>query len=185
MRADPLGMEAVPLHRASPAPPPTAAPTPKPPPEVREPRDHEGETTPPREDTADISPRAEQALTEQERKQVEELRRRDREVRQHEQAHKAAAGPHAKGGPVFEYEEGPDGQQYAVSGHVDVDLSEVQGDPAATIRKMETIRRAAMAPAEPSSQDRQVAAQATKKAQEARMELARETEQLSGLDVYA
>jgi hypothetical protein len=111
-------------------------------------------------------------LTEEEQAEVENLKNRDAEVRRHEQAHKAAAGAHAKGGPKFEIETGPDGQQYAVGGHVDVDTSPVQGDPQATIAKMQQIRRAALAPAEPSSKDRQVAAKAAQQEREARAELA-------------
>ncbi len=113
-------------------------------------------------------------LTEEERREVEELKKRDAEVRRHEQAHKAAAGGHAKGGPTYSYETGPDGRQYAVGGEVQIDTSEVSGDPDATIRKMRQIQRAANAPAEPSSQDRQVAAQAAAKLQAAQREKAAE-----------
>ncbi len=110
-------------------------------------------------------------LTEEERQEVEELKKRDREVRAHEQAHKATAGQYAKGGPSFEFEQGPDGRRYAVGGEVKIDASEVPGDPQATILKAQTIRRAANAPADPSGQDRQVAAQATTLEAKARREL--------------
>ncbi len=113
-------------------------------------------------------------LTEDERREVEELKKRDAEVRRHEQAHKAAAGGHAKGGPTFSYQTGPDGRQYAVGGEVQIDTSAVSGDPDATIRKMRQIQRAANAPAEPSSQDRQVAAQAAAQLQAAQREKAAE-----------
>ena len=105
-------------------------------------------------------------------KELQELKKRDREVRTHEQAHLAAAGSHARGGPFYEFQRGPDGQRYAVSGHVKIDTSEVPGDPEATLRKAEVIRRAALAPAEPSSQDRSVAAKASSMAVEARQEIA-------------
>ncbi|MBI4384023.1 MAG: hypothetical protein HY579_08335 [Nitrospinae bacterium] len=105
-------------------------------------------------------------LTEEELKIVEQLKARDRQVRAHEQAHLSAAGPYAAGGPSFQYETGPDGQQYAVGGEVSIDTSEVKGDPEATIQKAQAIQRAALAPADPSGQDVQVAAQA--KAMEAR-----------------
>lgn len=111
-------------------------------------------------------------LTEEEKQQVEKLKQRDAEVRRHEQAHKAAAGGHAAGGPTFEFQTGPDGKRYAVGGEVQIDTSEVQGDPQATIAKMQQIRRAANAPAEPSAQDRKVAAQAAQAEQKARRELA-------------
>lgn len=113
-------------------------------------------------------------LTEEERVEVRKLEQRDAEVRRHEQTHKSAAGQHASGGPTFEYQEGPDGRQYAVGGEVRIDTSPVEGDPEATIKQMEQIRRAALAPAEPSAQDRQVAAQAASAANRARAELARE-----------
>ncbi|MBI5427646.1 MAG: hypothetical protein HZA02_05115 [Nitrospinae bacterium] len=105
-------------------------------------------------------------LTEEELKIVEQLKARDRQVRAHEQAHLSAAGPYAAGGPSFQYETGPDGQQYAVGGEVSIDASEVKGDPEATAQKAQAIQRAALAPADPSGQDVQVAAQA--KAMEAR-----------------
>lgn len=113
-------------------------------------------------------------LTAEERQQVEQLEQRDREVRRHESAHIGAAGGQAKGGATFEYETGPDGKRYAVGGEVQIDTSEVQGNPRATIAKMQQVRRAANAPAEPSSQDRQVAAQAQASEQRARAELAEE-----------
>ncbi len=111
-------------------------------------------------------------LSEAEQKQVRELRDRDREVRAHEQAHAAAAGGLAKGGPSFSYKRGPDGKLYATGGEVQIDTSAVADDPQASIDKAQRIRRAALAPAQPSSQDRSVAAQAAKMEAEARSELA-------------
>ena len=113
-------------------------------------------------------------LSPEEEQDVRNLRERDQEVRRHEQAHAAAGGPHARGGPTFEYETGPDGKQYAVGGEVQIDTSPVKGDPRATIAKMQQVRRAASAPANPSSQDRAVAAKAAVAEQEARAELARQ-----------
>jgi hypothetical protein len=127
------------------------------------------------EDELTISPEAEAQLvgqlTEEEQQQVEELKAADREVRSHEQAHLAAAGPHAKGGPTFTYQTGPDGRQYAVGGEVSIDVSPVPGDPEATIRKAQMVRAAALAPADPSAQDRAVAATATQMEAQAQMEL--------------
>ena len=111
------------------------------------------------------------ALSEQDRRELEQLKARDREVRQHEAAHKNAAGEHARGGASFTYQTGPDGRRYAVGGEVDVDMTPVPGDPQATLDKARTLRRAALAPAEPSAQDRQIAAQAARMEQEARQEL--------------
>ncbi len=112
-------------------------------------------------------------LTEEEQKKVEELKQRDREVRQHEQAHLGAAGPYANGGAQFEYTRGPDGRQYATGGEVSIDVSPKR-TPEATIQKMRIVRRAALAPAEPSAQDRRVAAQASQNENRARAELARQ-----------
>jgi len=111
-------------------------------------------------------------ISEQEQKQLQALRNRDREVRAHEQAHASVAGSLAKGGPIFEYQHGPDGRQYAVGGEVQIDTSAEAGDPKATIIKAQQIRRAALAPAQPSSQDQAVAAQASKMEATARAELA-------------
>lgn len=113
-------------------------------------------------------------LSSEEQEQVRDLKQRDAEVRQHEQAHKAAAGSSAAGGPSFEFQTGPDGRQYAVGGEVQIDTSPVQGDPQATIAKMQQIRRAALSPAEPSGQDRAIAAQAQAAESEARRELREE-----------
>ena len=118
--------------------------------------------------------RQESELSAEEKKQLEELKTRDREVRAHEAAHKAAAGSLARGAASFEFEKGPDGRRYAVGGEVSIDTSKVSGDPQATISKARTIRAAANAPAQPSGQDRAVAAQATQMEAEARQEVAEE-----------
>ncbi|MEQ5814458.1 hypothetical protein J3362_02975 [Marinobacter sp. NFXS11] len=115
-----------------------------------------------------------QGLSEQELKQLTDLKARDREVRAHEAAHQAVGGQYA-GAMSFTYQRGPDGAQYAVGGEVSIDLSPVQGDPQATIEKMRIVRAAAMAPAEPSGQDRAVAAQAMQIMLQAQSELAAET----------
>lgn len=97
-------------------------------------------------------------LSEEEKQQVDDLQRRDREVRAHEQAHVAAAAGLA-GAPVYEYKTGPDGKRYAVGGHVDVRTSGAS-DPEVALREAEAVKRAATAPASPSSADRAAAAQA-------------------------
>ena len=112
-------------------------------------------------------------LSDEEKKQLQELQARDAEVRTHEQAHIAASGGYAQGSPHYDYQEGPDGNSYAIGGSVKIDTSE-ESTPEATIAKMEKVRAAAMAPAEPSSQDRAVAAEASQKIEAARQELAAE-----------
>lgn len=112
-------------------------------------------------------------LTEEEQKVVRELQARDAEVRRHEAAHAAAGGQYA-GSPSYTFQRGPDGRQYAVGGAVPIDVSPVDGDPEATIRKAEQVRRAALAPADPSGADRAIASQANALAAAARAELAAE-----------
>ncbi len=116
-------------------------------------------------------------LTPEQEKDVEELKARDAEVRTHEQAHVAAAGGLASGGIHYEYQRGPDNQQYAIGGHVNIDTAPVPGDPEKTIRKAETIRRSALAPAEPSTADKRIAAKASQMASAARAEMAVEAQE--------
>lgn len=111
-------------------------------------------------------------LTEAEQAQVRELAAIDQRVRAHEAAHLAAAGDLARGGPSFTYQRGRDNRQYAVAGEVQIDTSEVPGDPEATLEKAQRIRRAALAPADPFAQDQAVAATASRMAVEARAEIA-------------
>jgi hypothetical protein len=111
-------------------------------------------------------------LTDEELKEVQKLRARDQEVRNHEQAHQSAAGSLSNGGASFEYQSGPDGKRYAVGGEVSIDISKVANDPQATLSKARQIRSAALAPASPSGQDRQVAAQAAQMESEANQEIA-------------
>jgi len=112
-------------------------------------------------------------LSEEEKKEVEKLKNLDREVKAHEQAHMAAGAGVVRGGPHYEYQKGPDGQSYAVGGEVSIDTSEGK-TPIDTLMKMERVRAAAMAPANPSGQDLSVAATASSKAAEARVEMSEE-----------
>lgn len=116
------------------------------------------------------------SLEAEQQKEVQALKDRDREVRAHEQAHLSAAGGIAVSGAKFKFVTGPDGQRYAVGGEVGIDTSAVPGDPEATLRKAETIRRAAMAPAQPSGQDYSIASKAAAMANRARLELLKATQ---------
>ena len=111
-------------------------------------------------------------LSEQEIRQVEQLKQTDQEVRQHERAHEVAGGPYT-GSASYDYQAGPDGKRYAVAGEVPIDYGPVKGNPQATVEKMQTVIAAALAPAEPSSKDLQVAAQARQYLLEAKLEAAR------------
>jgi hypothetical protein len=123
------------------------------------------DASPSRSDQADDT-----EYTREEQERIVKLQARDREVKAHEQAHIAAGGQYVRGGASFDYETGPDGEKYAVGGEVSIDVSKESGDPGATIAKMQVVIRAALAPANPSSQDRSVAAQATRIESEARMQ---------------
>lgn len=112
-------------------------------------------------------------LTREQQREVSSLAARDREVRAHEAAHANVGGIYA-GAPRYSYQRGPDGNNYAVSGEVSIDTSPIPGDPQATIAKAQIVRRAALAPAQPSPQDRAVASEALAMEQAARLELQRE-----------
>lgn len=101
---------------------------------------------------------------------LRELKQRDQEVKAHEQAH-ASVGGSLTSSPTYTYQKGPDGVRYAVGGEVQIDVSPVNGDPQATLDKMQLVQRAALAPAEPSAQDRQVAAQASQQAAQAQADI--------------
>lgn len=117
-----------------------------------------------------------QAAQQAEQQKLAELKKRDAEVRAHEQAH-AAVGGSLAGAPSYQYERGPDGQQYAVAGEVPIDVSPVGGDPRATIDKMQQVRAAALAPADPSGADRRIAAEAQQTLAQAQAELVQQMAQ--------
>lgn len=107
---------------------------------------------------------------------IDKLKSRDTEVRQHEQAHLAAAGGLAVSGAAYTYQRGPNGVDYAVGGEVHIDTSPGR-TPQETIARAHTIQSAALAPSEPSGADRAVAAQAQQLEQQARAQLAVEQAQ--------
>lgn len=100
---------------------------------------------------------------------VAELRQIDARVRQHEQAHLAAAADLANG-LSYTYEKGPDGVNYAIAGEVSIDVSPGR-TPQETLERAKRIQSAALAPADPSGPDRAVAASALQLAQQARSEI--------------
>jgi len=110
-------------------------------------------------------------LTDEQRDLVEALKMRDQEVRAHERAHKSIGGRYT-GSVSFSYQDAPDGKRYAVGGEVPIDIAPVAGDLQATIVKMNTVKAAALAPSDPSSQDKNVAATAVRIIAEARSDLA-------------
>ena len=115
-------------------------------------------------DTLNLSPEA--------KAQVAKLQARDAAVKAHEAAHIAAGAGVVTSGASYAYQRGPDGRNYAVGGEVSVDTSPVKGNPQATIAKASRVMASALAPADPSGQDRSVAAAAASMASQAAAELA-------------
>ena len=99
----------------------------------------------------------------EEQKEVEKIRRIDREVKRRELAHRAVAGNYVRGVVSFEYVTGPDGKKYAVEGHITIDAGPILNNPEASIRKAQAIKRAKL--------DRSVSAEVAKMEREARMDL--------------
>ncbi len=114
-----------------------------------------------RADTAGSAKEAKSAagteLTPAQQAQVAKLKQTDQKVRTHEAAHLAAGNGVVTSGARYEYTTGPDGKRYAVGGEVSIDTGK-EDEPKANIDKGQRIQRAALAPAEPSSQDYRVAA---------------------------
>lgn len=160
-----LAPEREPVSPEQAAPPAGEKPTETAPPEATE----TGEAAENREQTED-NPQ-ERRRQQQELAQLSELKVRDREVRNHERAHVVVGGQYA-GAPTYTYTRGPNGQLYATGGEVPIDTAPVPGNPAATLAKAEQVRRAALAPKDPSAVDRRIAAEAASQASQARAELA-------------
>lgn len=129
----------------------------------------------------DGTPKSEKELTQEEQDQISKLKARDAEVRAHEQAHIAAASGINASAPSYDYEEGPDGQKYAVGGEVNLSYTS-GGDPEADLRNAQTLKAAALAPAQPSGQDLSVAQNADKMMAEAKERIASEKEQAKTQD---
>lgn len=103
--------------------------------------------------------------------QVRELAATARKVQAHEAAHAAVGGALA-GAKSFSYVTGPDGVRYAVAGEVSIEFGQ-SDDPELTVRNASQVRAAALAPADPSSQDLHVAAQASQIVQQAQQDLSK------------
>jgi hypothetical protein len=124
-----------------------------------------------KEESQSSNPDAESNLSQDEKLLLEKLKKVDSEVRAHEMAHIAAGAEFITSGATFSYQKGPDGQNYAVGGEVSIDTSTEPGDPEATLQKMRRVRAAALAPAQPSSQDLKVASNAASQAAKAMAEI--------------
>ncbi len=110
-------------------------------------------------------------LTAEQQRQVDELKKIDRKVHAHEQAHLAVGADLVRGRASYTYETGPDRNRYAVAGEVSIDTTPGR-TPEDTIPKAQHIRATALAPVDPSPQDHSVAAQAARMESDARLEVA-------------
>ena len=111
-------------------------------------------------------------LSLEEQRIVSELQAADTNVRAHEAAHMAACGG-LTSPASYTYEQGPDNKMYAVAGEVGISTGE-GNTPQESLNKAQTIRRAALAPADPSPQDLKVAAQAASMEMSARAQIMQE-----------
>ncbi len=103
---------------------------------------------------------------------IQKLRMTEQKVKAHEMAHKTAGGELT--GPVhYKYQKGPDGGLYIVGGEVPIKIK-VGKTPEETIQIARKIKRAALAPSDPSPQDRAVAARASILEMKARIELSKQ-----------
>ena len=125
------------------------------------------------EEQASNNSNKEEELTQQEKQEVAELKTTDAEVKAHENAHKAAAAGLRTSAPNYEYETGPDGKKYAVAGDVNISY-QTSSDPEVNLKNAQQLKAAALAPAEPSSQDRKVAMKAEREIAKARQEIQEE-----------
>lgn len=112
---------------------------------------------------------AKEELLPEERKQVEELKQIERKVVAHEQAHKSVGGQLA-GSMSYSYSQGPDGRRYKTGGEVSISIPS-DDDPQKLIAQLMQVKRAALAPSNPSPQDIKVAGMADGKLQAARAKL--------------
>lgn len=106
------------------------------------------------------------------KKEIEQLRQREAEVRRKKLSKKIAAGNTADH-VVYEYSIGPDGKRYAVSGHVVFDTSE-EDTPQETLKKARTLMQAAVISPNSSQSDIHIARKADELAKKAQKELIKE-----------
>lgn len=106
------------------------------------------------------------------KQEIARLKATEEKVKAHEAAHKASGG--AMTGPIsYSYTRGPDGRSYITGGEVPISISSGK-TPQETISRMQQVIRAALAPSDPSPQDRAVAAQASAQLQEAQLQAIRQ-----------
>ncbi len=87
-------------------------------------------------------------------KAIEQLKSRDKEVRTHEAAHTTNPELIKIGSAQFDYTIGPDGKAYATGGKVTLSTGNSK-TPEEALSKAEALKKASMAPGDPSPQDLQ------------------------------
>jgi hypothetical protein len=92
------------------------------------------------------------------RSEVAKFKQAEQNIRSHEAAHMSAGGAFA-GGVSYVYAKGPDGKMYITGGEVPIQAPEGK-TPEETVKNMEIVKRAALAPPDPSAQDLAVVAAA-------------------------
>ncbi len=110
-------------------------------------------------------------LTEEEKREIEKIRKNGRNVRRRELVYRAIVGNHVRGAVSFQYDTGPDGIKYAIDGHTSIDTRPVINNPEASIRKAQAIKRTKI--------DRSVAVEVDKMEREARQKLREQQRQES------
>jgi restriction endonuclease S subunit len=124
-------------------------------------------------------------LSPEQKRHVEELKQIERKVEAHEQAHKSVGGEFA-GSMSYSYTQGPDGRRYKTGGEVSISIPS-DDDPEKLIAQLMQVKRAALAPSDPSPQDIKVAGIVDGKLQVARAKLrevySQENEQENEVDI--
>jgi hypothetical protein len=111
---------------------------------------------------------------------VAQLKQTERKVIAHEAAHKAVGGQYA-GAISYSYTTGPDGKRYISGGEVPISTPSTD-DPKEMLRIARQVMQAALAPADPSPQDRAVAASAAQKMAQAQSEIVRMEDESDSLE---
>lgn len=105
------------------------------------------------------SEKSTQGISDEDKSAISRLKMIENEVIAHEQAHKSAGGSIA-GAASYSYSIGPDGKRYITGGEVSL-RTPATDDKEQKVNLLNRVKQAALAPAQPSSQDIRVAAGAS------------------------
>lgn len=104
------------------------------------------------------------------------LQQRDRQVRAHENSHLMVANGLA-GTPIYQYQRGSDGHNYAISGQINMNTDVYAGKQERQLDQLQKIYRAALAPLNPSVKDLQIAVMVAHRIRSVEHEMASELNQ--------